>query len=296
MTDFTHPAQAPLAIIGAGTMGHGIAYVAVLAGFPTRLYDPFPAALAKGRAAVEKLVAKAVERGKLSSDDGAKALSLLATPATLAEAATGVAAVIEAAPEKIDLKKSLFSDLSGLVGPDTLLGTNTSSMSVTEIAAAATGSPTGPERVIGLHFFNPPYALKLLEIVRAEQTSPATLERAQALGQALGREMIVVTDAPGFATSRLGVALRMEAIRMVEQGVASPEDIDRGMVAGYGHPVGPLRLADQIGLDVGLAIAEYLHRELGGEQFRPPTLLRRMVRAGKLGRKTGQGFYNWSGS
>ena len=171
-----------------------------------------------------------------------------------------------------------------------MLATNTSSLSVTEIAAAA----RHPERVLGMHFFNPPIALKLLEIVRAEQTSPATLATAAAVGRRMEREMVTVKDSPGFASSRLGVLLGLEAIRMVEQGVASAEDIDKAMEVGYRFPMGPLKLTDLVGLDVRLAIAEYLHHELGGEQFRPPQLLRQMVRAGKLGKKSGEGFYKYS--
>ncbi len=279
-----------IAILGAGTMGHGIAYIAALSGFETVLFDVSGEALARGAATVRATLEKGVAAGKLARDRADAAMARFSTTEHLAEAAAGAQLVVEAVPEKIDLKKQLFAELDARCGEEVLLASNTSSLSVTEIASAAVRHPG---RVLGMHFFNPPYALTLLELVRAEQTSEATLSRARELGAALGREMITVSDTPGFATSRLGVVIGLEAIRMVEQGVASPEDIDKGMVLGYKYPIGPLRLTDLVGLDVRLAIAEHLHRELGGEQFRPPMLLRRMVRAGKLGKKSGQGFYSW---
>jgi 3-hydroxybutyryl-CoA dehydrogenase len=179
--------------------------------------------------------------------------------------------------------------VSAAAPPGAILASNTSSLSVTEIAKAA----SRPERVVGMHFFNPPYVLTLLEIVRAASTSDQTVERVRAIGARMGRDMIVVADSPGFATSRLGVVLGLEAMRMLEQGVASAEDIDRAMKLGYRHPMGPLELSDLVGLDVRLHIAEHLHAELGGEQYRPPEILRRLVREGKLGKKTGEGFRRW---
>ena len=197
--------------------------------------------------------------------------------------------MIVAIPEDLALKQALYRDLSRLCAPDAILATNTSSLSLTEIAAAA----THPERVVGMHFFNPVHLMKLLELVRAHQTSEQTLETVRAVGERLGKQTIVVKDHPGFASSRLGIALGMEAIRMVEEGVASAADIDRAMVLGYGHPMGPLKLTDLVGLDVRLAIAEYLYAELGSPTFRPPQLLKKMVRAGQLGKKSGQGFYKY---
>jgi len=197
--------------------------------------------------------------------------------------------VIEAIPESLDLKRTVFGKLAAAARPDVLLASNTSSLSITRIAEVV----KGPERVVGMHFFNPPPVMKLLEVVRGERTSPATVELAVGLGRRFDKEPIVVKDSPGFASSRLGVCLGLEAIRMVEEGVASPEDIDKAMELGYRHPMGPLRLTDLVGLDVRLAIGDALCKELGTDRFRPPELMRRMVREGKLGQKSGQGFYRW---
>jgi 3-hydroxybutyryl-CoA dehydrogenase len=188
----------------------------------------------------------------------------------------------------MELKKMLFQDLSTMMRDDAILATNTSSLSVTELASAA----PHPDRVVGMHFFNPPHILTLLELVRAWQTSEETVAAVHAAGERMERDMIIVHDSPGFATSRLGLILGLEAMRMVQAGVATVEDIDAAMTLGYRHPMGPLKLTDHVGLDVRLAIAEHLHREIG-EQFRPPQILRQLVRAGKLGKKTGEGFYDW---
>jgi 3-hydroxybutyryl-CoA dehydrogenase len=196
--------------------------------------------------------------------------------------------IVEAAPEDLALKKELFAKLSRAARPEAILASNTSSLPITAIAAAA----KGPERVIGLHFFNPVPAMRLLEIVQGERTHPLVVTAARAVGARMGKEVVVVRDAPGFATSRLGVALALEAMRMVEEGVATVEEIDRAIELGYGHPMGPLKLTDHVGLDVRLSIAEHLLTELG-ERFRPPQLLRRLVRAGKLGKKSGEGFYKY---
>jgi 3-hydroxybutyryl-CoA dehydrogenase len=196
--------------------------------------------------------------------------------------------VVEAAPEDIELKKRLFARASQHVRPETILASNTSSLSITEIAAAA----TRPERVIGMHFFNPPPVMALLELVTGERTAPLVVAAARAAGARMGKEVVVVRDSPGFATSRLGVAIALEAMRMLEEGVATAEEIDRAMELGYNHPMGPLKLTDHVGLDVRLKIAEHLREELG-ERFSPPQILRRLVRAGKLGRKSGEGFYKY---
>ncbi len=276
-------------VIGAGVMGHGIAQVAAMAGYDTILTDMNEAALDKGLAQIQANLDKGVERGKVEPSLREAALKALAGSSDLEEAAGSASVVIEAVPEHLELKLQLFESLGRITPPDCLLGSNTSSLSLTAIA----GATTHPERVIGMHFFNPVHIVRLLEIVTALQTSAETLERAQAIGTALNREMIVVRDSPGFATSRLGLVIGLEAIRMLESGVASAQDIDRAMELGYRHPMGPLKLTDLVGLDTRLKIAEALHRELGGEQFRPPPLLRQMVRAGKLGKKSGQGFYDW---
>jgi 3-hydroxybutyryl-CoA dehydrogenase len=284
----TQPIES-IAVVGAGTMGHGIAQVAAMAGHRVRLFDADPrqavAALEKVRANLDK----GIERGKLSAAQRDEALTRLETATDLRDAVEGVQLVIEAAPERMDLKVRIFAELEAATTEDTLLATNTSSLSVSEIARAT----RRPERVIGLHFFNPVHLMKLLEVVRGSETSDATLHAALDFAERIGKQAIVVTDTPGFASSRLGVVLGLEAIRMVEQGVASPQDIDRAMELGYNHPMGPLRLTDVVGLDVRLGIADYLHGTLGGAQYAAPALLRTMVGDGRLGRKSGQGFYRW---
>jgi len=278
-----------VAVIGAGTMGHGIAQVSAMAGYSVTLYDPQPGAVEKGLAKIGENLGKGVERGKVPAEDAAAARGRLVAAGTVHEAVGDAWLVIEAAPEQMEIKERIFADVYGFAPTTAVLATNTSSLSVTRIAAA-TGEP---DRVIGLHFFNPVHIMKLLEVVRGGQTSQATLDAALEYARAIGKEPIVVTDTPGFASSRLGVILGLEAMRMVEQGVASPQDIDKAMELGYNHPMGPLKLTDLVGLDVRLGIAEYLHRELGGDQYAPPELLRSMVRDGKLGKKSGEGFYKW---
>jgi 3-hydroxybutyryl-CoA dehydrogenase len=280
---------AKVGVLGAGTMGHGIAQLAAQAGFATALYDPDSAALEKGLAKARAGFATALSKGKLTAPQAQVAESLLVGAATVEQVASGAELVIEAGPEKLAIKIQIFSDICKWAPEDAVLASNTSSLSLTELAAAT----PRPAQVIGMHFFNPPPAMKLVELVRAEQTAPATVARARAAAEKMGKEVILVRDSPGFASSRLGIALGMEAIRMLEEGVASAEDIDRAMELGYAHPMGPLKLTDLVGLDVRLAIAEYLDRELGGARFHPPQLLRRMVRAGKLGRKSGEGFYKY---
>jgi 3-hydroxybutyryl-CoA dehydrogenase len=278
-----------VAVLGAGTMGHGIAQVSAMAGYRVTLSDPQPGAVEKGIDQVRKNLYKGVERGKVAQKDAYAALARLAVADSVKDAVRDAWLVIEAAPEKMEIKERIFADVYGFAPDGAILATNTSSLSVGRIAAA-TGAP---ERVIGLHFFNPVHIMKLLEVVKGEHTSAATLDAALEYARRIGKEPIVVTDTPGFASSRLGVILGLEAMRMVEQGVASPEDIDKAMELGYNHPMGPLKLTDVVGLDVRLGIADYLHRELGGDQYRAPELLRRMVEEGKLGKKSGEGFYTW---
>jgi 3-hydroxybutyryl-CoA dehydrogenase len=275
-------------VIGAGTMGTGIAQVAARAGYRTELYDVAPGAAQKAIGRIADSLARAVEKGRCSADQRTEALALLAAAADHDASVAAADLIIEAAPEDLQLKKELFAKLSKAARPEAILASNTSSLPVTEIASAA----RGPERVVGLHFFNPVPAMKLLEIIQGERTHPLVVTAARAVGARLGKEVVVVRDAPGFATSRLGVCIALEAMRMVEEGVASAEEIDRAIELGYGHPMGPLKLTDQVGLDVRLAIAEHLTAELG-ERFRPPQILRRMVRAGKLGKKSGEGFYRY---
>jgi 3-hydroxybutyryl-CoA dehydrogenase len=275
-------------VIGAGTMGTGIAQVAARAGYRTEVFDVAAGAAQRSLERIADSLARAVEKGRCSAAERDAALARLAPSADLEVAAAAADLIIEAAPEDLELKKELFARLSRAARPEAILASNTSSLPITAIAAAA----KHPGRVVGLHFFNPVPAMKLLEIVQGERTDPLVVTACRAVGARFGKEVVVVRDAPGFATSRLGVAIALEAMRMVEEGVATAEEIDRAMELGYGHPMGPLKLTDQVGLDVRLAIAEHLHRELG-ERFRPPQLLRRMVRAGKLGKKSGEGFYKY---
>ena len=278
-----------IAVLGAGTMGHGIAHVAALAGAHVRLYDLAEDAVTRGLASVERNLDKGVARGKVEPADRDAALARLRGTTDLVEAVAGAAHVVEAVPEKLELKRSLFASVEPHLAPDAILATNTSSLSIARIAEAV----QRPGQVIGLHFFNPVHIMKLLEIVVHEGTDPAVLEACRAWGAAIGKECITVKDFPGFATSRLGVCLGMEAIRMVEQGVASAEDIDTAMVLGYRHPIGPLKLTDLVGVDVRMHIGEYLAKELGNPAFEPPALMRQMVAEGRLGKKSGRGFYDW---
>jgi 3-hydroxybutyryl-CoA dehydrogenase len=287
-SDFQMDTAARVAVIGAGTMGQGIAQLACTAGFGVRLHDSSADQLGAATKAIAAQLERQVAKAKMSSADRDAALSRLTAPSTVAEACAGVDVVIEAVPERMDLKVALFREAKAVAKPDALLASNTSSLSITELGARVEQA----ERVIGMHFFNPPPVMELLEVVRGIATSEATVDRALTLAKALGKTPILVRDMPGFATSRLGVLLGAEAIRMVESGVASAADIDRGMELGYRHAMGPLKLTDLVGLDVRLMILEHLHKELG-EQFRPPPLLRQMVRAGKLGKKAGEGFYVW---
>jgi len=278
-----------VAIIGAGTMGGGIAYVAALAGCEVALTDVAAGALPRAMQTVETLLAGGLKRGKLSEADRAAAHTRLRTEAALPAAVAQADVVVEAIIEDLSAKQRLFAEVERYAPAGALLATNTSSLSVGQIAAGV----KEPARVLGIHFFNPVHAMKLVEIVTHARTSAATVERAAAFARRLGKEPIVVQDAPGFASSRLGVVLGLEAMRMLEQGIASAEDIDKAMELGYNHPMGPLKLTDLVGLDVRLAIAEYLHRSLEEPQFEPPRILRDKVAKGELGKKTGKGFYTW---
>jgi 3-hydroxybutyryl-CoA dehydrogenase len=278
-----------IAVIGAGTMGHGIAHVAAQAGYDVALYDAVEGAAARGLERVRENLDKGVARAKVTEADRDAAVARLRAATSVEDAASRADLVVEAVVESIDVKRELFGELDRVAPRGAILATNTSSLSVARIAEA-TGRA---DRVVGMHFFNPVHIMKLVEIVVHDATSDETRDAALEAGRRMGKEPIVVRDAPGFASSRLGIALGLEAMRMVEQGVASPEDIDKAMELGYNHPMGPLKLTDLVGLDVRLHIAEYLHRELGSESFRPPEILRRMVAEGKLGKKSGQGFYSW---
>jgi 3-hydroxybutyryl-CoA dehydrogenase len=276
-------------VIGGGTMGNGIAQVLALAGVETTLSDISEAVLDRARETIRRNLDKGVEKGKVRPEDRDATLARLHFAADAGGAAEGVQAVIEAVPEKLDLKRSILGPLGERLGPEVLIASNTSSLSLTELAEAV----PHPERVVGMHFFNPVHIMKLVEVVRADQSSDAATDCTVELARRLGKEPIVVKDRPGFASSRLGVAIGLEAIRMVEEGVASAEDIDKAMTLGYGYPMGPLRLTDLVGLDVRLGIADYLTTALGS-RFEPPRLLRDKVARGELGKKSGRGFYDWS--
>ena len=275
------------AVLGSGTMGHGIAQVLAMAGIRTCVYDVASTALDQARAKVRANLEQGVEKGKVTPAVRDSALGLLDYTTDLRRATDDCHVVIEAVPEKLELKRGLFAEL-GRLSAETLLATNTSSLSITKIASAA----AHPSRVVGMHFFNPVHVMKLVEVVRAEQSARSAIDLALGLATRLGKDPIEVADAPGFASSRLGIAIGLEAIRMVEAGVASAADIDKAMTLGYGFPMGPLRLTDLVGLDVRLSIAEYLAKELG-ERFTPPQLLRDKVARGELGKKSGRGFYDW---
>ncbi len=278
-----------IGVVGAGTMGHGIAQVAAAAGFRVILRDLDQAALARGIHAIERNLAKGMQLGKISEEDRDRTLQHIHGTTNLKELADADL-VIEAIPERLELKQAMLTELEALSDRARIFASNTSSLSITAIAEGS----KRPENVVGMHFFNPVHIMRLLEIVAGNETSEETVAAVREAGLRLRKEPIVVRDVPGFASSRLGLVLGLEAMRMFEQGVASAPDIDKAMELGYNHPVGPLKLTDLVGLDVRLDIAEYLHRELGSESFRPPEVLRRMVREGKLGKKTGEGFYNWS--
>ena len=278
-----------VAVVGAGTMGHGIAYAAALAGCRVTLSDSRPEALPLALQRVGELLAGGVQRGKLTDVDRAAVQQRLGTDPALASAVRDADVVIEAVVEDLAAKRRVFADVERAAPAGALLATNTSALSVEAIASAV----REPGRVVGMHFFNPVHAMKLVEVVTHPRTDRAAVERAVAFARALGKEPIVVRDSPGFASSRLGLALGLEAMRMLEQDVASAEDIDKAMELGYNHPMGPLKLTDLVGLDVRLAIAEYLYRALEEPQFEPPKILRDKVAKGELGKKTGKGFYTW---
>lgn len=283
------PTIETIAVIGAGTMGHGIAQVAAGCGFRVLLNDVNREALARGVRAIEGNLAKGIQLAKLTEDDRDRTLQHIRGTTQLEECAAADL-IIEAAPEKLELKQNILRQLETVSDHPFIFASNTSSLSISEIAAES----RRPEAVAGMHFFNPVHIMRLVEIVVGKKTGDETVETVTAVGRKMRKEPIVVKDVPGFASSRLGVALGLEAMRMLEQGVASARDIDTAMELGYNHPMGPLKLTDLVGLDVRLNIAEYLHRELGSETFRPPELLRRLVSEGKLGKKTGQGFYDWT--
>jgi 3-hydroxybutyryl-CoA dehydrogenase len=282
------PTLETIAVLGAGTMGHGIAQTAAAAGYVVVMRDLNREALARGVQAIERNLAKGISRGKLTEAQRDETLQRIRGTTQLSEM-SDADLFIEAAPEVLDLKQSILREVEAVATRPFIFASNTSSLSITEIAKAA----AHPERVVGMHFFNPVHIMRLIEIVVGAETSDETVATVREVTRRMKKEPITVKDVPGFASSRLGVALGLEAMRMLEQNVASAKDIDTAMELGYNHPMGPLRLTDLVGLDVRLKIAEYLHTALGSETFRPPEILRRMVSEGKLGKKSGEGFYVW---
>ncbi len=279
-----------IAVLGAGTMGRGISHVAAVAGYETTLYDVDPRALARAEEAIQRTLDQGVARGKLDAALAEAARERLLLDTDLGASVAEADLVIEAAPEQLQLKLELFRSLGMHARHDALFASNTSALSITELAAAS----GRPERFAGMHFFNPVPAMKLLELVRGLETSNETIAILSEVGQRMGKEVVVVQDSPGFATSRINALIGNEAFRMLEQGVASAEDIDRAIKLGLNHPMGPFEMVDLVGLDVRLAILEYLHQTLG-ETFRPTNLMRQYVQAGRLGRKVGRGVYEYDG-
>ena len=279
-----------IAVLGAGTMGHGIAQVCAMAGHDVALADATIEFAERGLERIRANLAEGVKRGKIEQAAADAHLDRITVADSLEAACDGASIIIEAVPEKPELKRDVLTRAEAAASVDAILATNTSSLSI----GGMQDWLARPQQCIGLHFFNPVHINRLLEVVRGPQTSDAVVDAAMQLAREIGKEAVLVNDSPGFATSRLGVLLGLEAMRMVEEGVASAADIDKAMELGYRHPMGPLRLTDLVGLDVRLDIARYLHAELGTEQFRPPQILEQLVAEGKLGKKSGRGFYDWS--
>ena len=277
-----------LAVLGAGTMGHGIAYAAIAGGYDTRMYDVSPDAIDKGRAAIETIVRAGVERGKVAAADADALLRRLVTTSDLASALDGCDFIIEAVPERIDLKIALLAEVDRLAPVHAIIATNTSALSITELAA----STRTPGRVAGMHFFNPVHKMKLVEIVRALATTPGTLDAIEAVAKQMGKDTVLVRESPGFITTRINASIGNEAFYMLMEGVASARDIDKALKLGLNHPMGPFELVDLVGLDTRLSVLEYLHRSLG-EKYRPCPLLAQYVEAGRLGRKVGKGVFDY---
>ncbi len=278
-----------IAVIGSGTMGHGIAQVGAMAGLRVKLQDVDESRLSAARAQIHTSLARLVRSGKLPDGAPVGIVARIETTTELARAVDGAEVVIEAVPEVLDLKNELFRQLDALCPPETVLATNTSQLSITEIAAPT----TRPERTIGLHFFNPPVVMRLVEVIRGIRTSDVTLERGLELVRRLGKESVVCNrDAAGFITTRALAALRLECLRVYEEGIASIEDIDKAIRLGLSHPMGPFELTDLVGLDVALNNSRNLE-QVYGERFKPPQSLSLHVAAGRLGRKSGAGWYDY---
>lgn len=280
-------AGAAVGVVGAGTMGAGIVYVFAMAGFPVVMVEPDAARAAIARAELAATAAQGVARGKITADHAASRLAMVTRVADARDLPMGLALVVETVPERAAVKQAVLGAIAARA--PALIASNTSAMSIDALA----GHVTDPARFLGMHFFNPVQSLKLVELIRGAATAPDSLARARGFAAAIGKQTVTVRDVPGFATSRLDLVQALEAIRMVEAGVATPEDIDRAVTTAYRHPMGPLRLSDIVGLDVRLDIARQLEAALG-PHFAPPRLLQDMVARGDLGRKSGRGFYDWT--
>lgn len=278
-----------IGVVGCGLMGSGIAEVAAKSGFQVLVREQNESFLKKGLGRIEQSLARAVSKGKLSAEEKMTVQAKIAGGIGLDEALATCDLVIEAITEDIELKREIFRALDTICPASTILASNTSSISVIELAAVT----RRPTQVLGMHFFNPVPVMPLLELVRTVQTDEATLDIGRAVGERMGKKMIVAKDAPGFVVNRLLIPYMLDGIRVYEQGLASREDIDNGMVMGANHPMGPLTLADFVGLDTTLFVADVLFEELGETRFKAPTLLRRLVSAGHMGRKSGRGIYTY---
>jgi 3-hydroxybutyryl-CoA dehydrogenase len=278
-----------IAVIGAGLMGSGIAQTAVQSGFNVHLVDVEQRFVDKGIAAIEANLKRSVDRGKLSADDMAAQRARIRTFLSAAEATADVDVVIEAVIERMELKKAVWTEIDGAARADCIFATNTSGLSITEVASVT----CRPERYIGMHFFNPVPVMKLVEVIRGFATSDETTEAIKALSLKLGKTPIEVKEAPGFVVNRILVPMVIEAIYVFQEGLATKEEIDEGMKLGANHPIGPLALADLVGLDTLLSVQEHLYEEFADPKYRPPVLLKQYVRAGRLGRKNGKGFYDY---
>ena len=275
-------------VVGAGVMGRGIAHAAAVGGFEVRLQDISGEVLESAVQSIEKEMNKAVEKGKLEEGEPRKALGRISTTEDLEEAVSGADLVIEAALEKMGLKLDLFEQFDEMCKPEAILATNTSTMSPTEIAAGT----NRPDRCIAMHFFNPAHRIKLVELIRGLQTTDETVKIARGVAERMGKETVEVNEFPGFVTSRINCLVGNEAMNMLVEGVASAPDIDKALKLGLGYPMGPLELADLVGLDTRLRNLEYLH-EMLGEKYRPSPLLHKLVAAGHLGKKSGRGVYEY---
>ena len=277
-----------IAVIGAGTMGRGIAHAAALGGYRTIVEDILPSALRRAESEIRTNLNKSVESGKVTSSDRDRALARLDYAGSVQEAAREADLVIEAVPEEMESKIEIFTLLDKICRPSTILASNTSSLSLTEIASVTYRAA----KIVGMHFFNPVHKMKLLEIVRALETDEDTLATAVDVGGRMGKEVVVIRESPGFVTSRINALIGNEAFYLLQEGVASAEDIDKALKLGLNHPMGPFELVDLVGLDTRLHILESLHKALG-EKFRPAPLLVQYVKAGRLGRKSGRGVFEY---